>query len=181
MNWLLEQPLWILAAGVALELVLFVVLQRTGQRWVLGAMVLVAAATAGLVGLERLIVTPAESVRSTLSQIAADLKRNDVPAVVNHISRRSPELKAEAEKRLRMVKLEDVRISQIHETTVNLDNNPPVALCRFNVVATGGDRAGVLNNQRYAAYFEVTFVKEDGAWRMRDYKEGDFREGMRGD
>lgn len=171
MNWLLGQPLVVLAAGVAVLVMLYGVLHQTGKRWALYAMIATTVVVAGLLVLERLVVTPEESIKGTLATIARDAQRNDVDAVISHISRRAPEMQTQARTLLKPFKLEEVKIKQIDQLKVQSDGTPPVASALVKVLAVGGDRAGTLQHQRALRDFRVEFVLEDGVWRVRGYED----------
>lgn len=168
MNWLLQQPLVIIVAGAVVVLVLLGVLQQTGKKWALIAMVAAALATAGMVAIERIVVTPEEAVRATLYAIAQDVERNDVDAVVARLSTRSPELHDQVRAVMRPYRAEEVRVTQIRDLVVQPDGQR--ASVHVHVRAVGGDRGGMFEHQPYFPKFNVTFVLEEGQWRVRDYE-----------
>ncbi len=171
MNWLLQQPLVLIVAGAVVVLVLFAVLQQTGKKWALIAMIAAALATAGLVVIERMVVTPEEAVRATLYAIAKDVERNDVDAVVAHLSSRSPQLQDKVRAVMKPYRAEEVRVTQIRDLEVQPDGQR--ASVHVRVRAVGGDRSGMLEHQPYFPEFNVQFVLEDGQWRVRDYEPTD--------
>jgi len=167
MNWLLQQPLVIIVAGLVVELLLFLALQQTGKKSVAVAMVVVAVLLVGGVALERFVVTPEEAIRTTLYQIAADAQRNDVDAVVAHISRRSPETETLARRRMGPVTFKEVSVKQISDLTVH--NPSQSASARVRIKAVGS--AGFIDNQVVLREFDVDFVLEDGAWKVRGFED----------
>jgi hypothetical protein len=164
--WLLGQPWIVLAAGAAVLVVLFGILQQTGKRWALIALIVAAIAVAGLLALERLVITPEEAIKATLHRIADNAEREDVEAVVGHISRRAPELQNEIRIQLRPWALDEVRITDIKDLTVKADGQPPVASATVRARATVGPRVGGAF-QPVVRDFRVDFVLEDGQWRIR--------------
>lgn len=171
MNWLLGQPLVILAAGAAVLVVLYGALHQTGQRWALYAIIAAVCLVAGLVALERFVITPEEAVRATLYRIARDAQNNDIEAVVAQISNRAPEMQQQARTMLKPWKLEEVKVKQIDDLTVKPDGRPPVASAVVRVLAVGGDRLGTLQHQRAVRDFRVDFVEEEGLWRVRGFED----------
>lgn len=171
MNWLLAQPLIILVAGAVIELVLLAVLHQTGKYWVLWAMVAVAVLFTGLIAVERLVVTPEEAIRATLYEIASEAEKNDVQAVVGHISSRAHDLKSRAQRRLEFAKFDEVKIKKISDLKVLGDQQPPTATVHVRALAVGGDRSGTIQNFRTLREFDVWFVLEDDAWKVSDYKD----------
>jgi hypothetical protein len=175
-NWLLGQPFVVLAAGVAVVIVLYGVLQQTGKRWVLFVMLAAALLTAGLVVLERMIVTPEEAVKATLYAVARDVQRNDIDAVVSHISRRAPDIQQLARTQLQPVTMEEVKVKRISQLVAQPTGRPPTASAVVQVLAVRGDRSGTFQHRRGVFEFRVDFVEEDGWWRIRHYEqiESDF-------
>jgi hypothetical protein len=178
--WILERPLPILFLGVVLVAVLVGGLVQTGRRWLVPAIGGAVLLTAGMLILERLVVTPAEQVAATLREIAAHIERNDVDAVVESISPGRPALRQEARRHMSLVRISDVTIKANLRVEVLGDRNPPLAEARFNAVIRGTDRAGQLGTQIYPRYFIVNFRQEDGRWRVRGYEMKDPREGFSG-
>ena len=169
MNWLLQQPLVILVGIGVAELVLYFVLQQTGKKWVVLAMVGVALAGGGLVALERLIITPEEAIRATLRQIARDAEQGNVEAVVAHISRRDPQMQEQARTILKRVTLEEVKVKEVSDLVVRMDNQPQSASALVRVLAVGG--IGNFQHQRTLREFDVDFVREDNTWKVRGFED----------
>jgi hypothetical protein len=176
--WILERPLPILFLGVVLVAILVGGLVQTGRRWLLLAIGAAVLLTAGMLVLERLVVTPAEQVEATLRRIADDIARNDVEAVIASISPGRPELRQEARRHMNLVTISDVTIKANLRVQVLSDRNPPLAEARFNAVIRGTDRAGQLGTRIYPRFFVVNFRQEDGQWRVRGYAMHDPREGL---
>ena len=166
MTWLMQNPLVIVAVGVVAEIVLFFILQQTGKKSVAWSMAIVALLTVGLVALERRVVTPAEAIRTTLYEIAADAQRNDVEAVIGHISRRAVEQQEEARTRFKLLKLTEVSVKQIAELKVEDPPERGSALVRVKAVGSysGFQGTGVQE-------FKVQFVLEDDQWKVRGWDE----------
>lgn len=169
--WLLGQPWIVLAAGAAVLVVLFGVLQQTGQRWALYSLIAAGLIFAGLLAIERFVITPEEAIKATLQRIALAAQSNDADAVAGQISRRAPELQEQARTMLKPWKLEEVKVKQISQLTVKPDGRPPVGSAVVKVLAVGGDRLGTLEHQRAVRDFKVEFIEEDGQWRVRGFED----------
>jgi hypothetical protein len=167
----MQQPLVLIVAGAVVVLVLFGVLQQTGKKWALIAMVAAALATVGLVVVERMVITPEEAVRATLYAIAKDVERGDIEAVVAHLSSRSPELHDQVRAVMKPYRAEEVRVTQIRDLVVQPDGGH--ASVHVHVRAVGGDRGGMFEHQPYFPQFNVTFVLEEDQWRVQDYEPTD--------
>src|SRR6476469_8713207 len=121
MLWLYEQPLVIVALGVALILALGAAWSATGRKELLyacgAAFVLLVA---GLI-VEKVVVTDREAIRTTVVQIARDVQHNDRRAVLAHIYSGSPGLRRQAEAELPKYQFTELRITRIH--LIDVDPN----------------------------------------------------------
>ena len=171
MSWLLEQPLPILGMGALLFCMLLGGLLKTGQRWLLGALLAVFFCTTGLLVLERLVITPKEQIEQTLRQIASDLESNQIPLIVRHISASASELRGEAGVALKRIEIHKVTVKSNLET--EFTENAQRAVARFNATVDASQRVGVIRNQHGVWYFVVHFNKEDGHWRVVRYQRHD--------
>ena len=93
MTWFTESPWTLVTVGVIVELVLLAALIRTGRGALLWAIAAVAALTAGLVTIERWIVTDRESISQSLDELAKTLATNDLQAVLGYISPSATEVR----------------------------------------------------------------------------------------
>ncbi len=85
MNWIFEGPWPILLTGLVLEAILLVALVRTGRAVIVGQSLGLGLLTAGLLVLERAIVTDNERIRETLDGLAAAAVANDLDGVLSYI------------------------------------------------------------------------------------------------
>lgn len=176
---LMEQPLWIIGVGVFCVGALVAGLMQTGRKSLLYIAIFVTLATAGLVVLERMTVTPREQVIATLHVIAADLEQNDVAAVLDHISEGRPKLRSEAERNMGLVEVVDVDIKRNLKVEVVQGRGLHVAEARFNAVIRFRPRRGFSDEMRpYPSFFKVQFKQEAGKWRIRGYEMSDPRQGI---
>lgn len=178
---LMEQPLTIVFGGLLLAAMLIGGLIQTGKKWLLYAVVGVLVLTAGLLMLERSTITPREAVKATLHVIARDLERNDVEAIVQHISAGKTELRDEARRRLGSIEIVEVKIKRNLKVDVTSARGMDVAETSFNAVIRLKDSryADFLNEDRpNAMFFRVWFKLEDGRWRIRKYETDDPRAGI---
>jgi hypothetical protein len=178
MIWLTEDPAPILVLGTLTAILLGAIWLQSGQRVLLYGAIVAILLTAGGFLIERWIVTPREEVADTLQQIARDVESNEVSRVVKHISKGSPERRDAAEQTLSTYEFHDIKIKNNLEIVVFADEQPPRATAEFNVVAIGSQRSGMVRNRRVPVFLEVTFLKEEGAWRVSDYEHHDARQGL---
>ena len=170
MTWLLEDPLPIIFLGILIEALLLGLLVQTGRRSVIVAMVGVLILFTGLLVVEQLIVTDAESVESTLGVIAHDLKRNDVNLILSHISPSAPEIRARAASRLDQVVIRRAEIKGRPEIRVDELGRDKTAVADFTGLVAGDVRSGIVPDFHALRKFVVHFRKEDGRWKVIDYK-----------
>jgi hypothetical protein len=169
MIWLTEDPAPILILGTLTALLLAAIWWHGRQRFVLClALVAVLLTVAGYF-VEQWIVTPRERVAETLQQIARDVESNDLTTVVRHIHSSKPSLRDDASQKLSTYEFHEIKIKNNLEVVVFADEQPPRATAKFNVVAIGSQRSGMVRNRRVPQYLEVTFLLEDGEWRVSDY------------
>jgi hypothetical protein len=173
MSWLAEQPLLILIVGILVEAALFVALVQTGRKALLYVFLAAGLLFAGILAWERVTVTDREAVRATLYQIAAELERNDLDAVLTHVSPKAKESIAEAQRILPQVKIHEVKIKPNLEIKVRRVGDLHIADATFNVVVVVSSKSPMLADQRIPRYVEVTLHEENGRWLVRDHKDDD--------
>src|SRR5690606_896213 len=98
MNWLWEEPWTIGLLGFGAAALLAAVYRVVRARWLFTGAAVVLVATIGLLILERAVVTDREQVAQTLHQIAENLKRNDVSAVLAAIDPQALALRQRVER-----------------------------------------------------------------------------------
>lgn len=178
MSWLLERPVTIVAFGVVAVAVLVAALVQTGRRSFLHGAVAAVALTAGMLILERLVVTDVEQITAMLHELADDLARNDHPAILDHISVTAPELRQQAQKILQQVVIDSASIKRNLKVAVPPNRSTPVATASFNAVIVASDRHGVVTDQPYPRFFILDLRKENGRWRVTRYEHHDPRQGL---
>lgn len=180
---IMEQPLTIAFVGLLITAALFGGLIQTGKKFLLYAAIGSVVITALMLVIERTTLTPREAVRATLHVIADDLERNDVEAVVAHVSSGRAELQEEARRRLDEIEVVDVDIKRNLKIDVLSAKGMDVAEATFNCVIRLKPKAtryqDFLNDKRpIPRFLKVRFKLEDGDWRVRDYEMSDPRDGI---
>lgn len=173
MTWLLEErqaSLTVVIIGIITVVILGFGWAKTGRKEVLIALVAVVLLCGGLLALQRMVVTEAEKVEATLRQIARDVERNDLKALVEHVDSRVPQIRAQVESEFPNYRFTKVEITRIRDIKVNLDHIPPQAIAEFSVVVSGTDAQGLLDDQSVPRFVVVTFHKENGRWRVYNYE-----------
>jgi hypothetical protein len=174
MLWLYEQPLAIVALGVALILALGAAWSASGRKELLIACgVAFVLLVAGLI-VEKVVVTDREAVRATVLQIARDVQHNDRRAVLAHIHSGSPQLRKQAEAELPKYQFTELRITKIHLIDVDRQAEPRSAIVEFNVIGSGSERGGIgggIPVEHIAQWVKLHMLREkDGRWTVADYE-----------
>lgn len=170
MTIFLESPWPAMTAAIGLEVALVIFLAMTGRGWLMGPMAGVALVALGLVGLERLVVTDRELVSDALDGIAGAVAKNDIPAVLTHISPQAITIRQEIPGRLGAVVGREARVNDL-KVDVKSTATPPTATARFIGRIEGTLKRGSLPHEVYIARFEVYFEKQDEKWLVTGYRE----------
>ena len=178
MIWLLENPVTVLVLGGITALVFGAIWLQTGRKIELYIMLAIMTGVVGVLVAGKLWNSERRNVKTTLFQIARDVERNDVDAVLAHLHSGMSALRQRAANEMPMYKFEEVKIKQNLEIEVFADESPPRAVASFNVVVVVSDRSGFINGRRVPRFVQVTFVKQGNKWRISDYDHDDPREGF---
>jgi hypothetical protein len=133
---------------------------------------------AGLLLLERSVVTDGEAVEATILTIAREAEQNDADALARHFHSTARDYEGRLRSELALYEIKRVSVKNNLKVTVDRKHQPPEAVATFNVVVTGGDRLGVVKDRSIPQVVTATFWLEDGEWRCRDYKHEDPQVGM---
>jgi hypothetical protein len=179
MNWLVEDPLWIVLVGVVATAVLVVAWLKTGRAPILYAAIAAVALTALLLAVERMVVTDREAVRQALLEMKADAEANDADRLLAHVHSNAHEVRADIERYYGLFRVDHVFMSpRLKDIVVDADNDPPVATAEFNVRVIGRVR-GTEESQQVLRFLVVTLYLEDGQWRVGNYRHEDAMEGVK--
>ncbi len=169
MTWLLESPWPALTTGVVLELILAIVLVRSGRGIVLVAMVVVLILTSGLVVLERLVVTEREEIENALSRAETTLEWNDPSAVLALFTPNSPR-RTEVANVLGRFRVRDAHIGRDLEIEPAAATDPPSVRASFTGRVVGSDTRGEVPYETVIRKFTVTLHRVGDQWLIHDYQ-----------
>ena len=155
---------------IVLQVILAVIFMRTGRAIVLAGMAVVLAITAGMIILERTIVTDTEQVEDTLHGIAEDLEAGDVEAVLASFTPDCPKLD-QLRSTLNRVTIRSASIGADLEVRISQLTSPPSATAFFTGRIDGRDNSGTVPYERFARKFKVKLERRDGHWLITDYEE----------
>ena len=169
MTWLVEDPTLILTAGLLIELLLGVALFQTGRGAILAAMVGVLLGVAGLLIVERVVVTDRERVAQVLDEAVEAAIAGDVQRVLDTLSPNATEARNRLERVLQRYEVRDVKLRQMR-IVVERRVDPPLAEATFRAVVSGRDRAGRLPRETMVGRVTVELRLEDGQWCVVDFE-----------
>ncbi|MBX7072583.1 MAG: hypothetical protein K1X71_05505 [Pirellulales bacterium] len=169
MNWLVENPTWMLVLAVVTEAVLAVAFVRTGRGIVLTLMAGVAVLALAGLAMERYVVTDREQVEAALDDVAAGLVANDLTAVLARIAPEASQLRAVAETNMPRVKFTEAKIRDL-TVTINRFTSPPSAEARFRGIISANDTKGQFPYDHFMQRFTVKLRSEGDEWLLTDYE-----------
>jgi len=170
MTMFVESPWPAIMLCIVLEIMLGILFMRTGRGLVVVAMAVVLAVTAGMLVLERIVVTDTEQVEDTLHGIAEDLEANDVAAVLASFSPDCPRL-AQVRATLDGVTIRSASVGPDLEVRISQLTSPPTATAYFTGRIDGRDNSGTIPYDRFARKFKVKLQRRDGRWLITDYED----------
>ncbi|HEX3991591.1 MAG TPA: hypothetical protein VHX39_10515 [Acetobacteraceae bacterium] len=174
MTWFVESIWPGLILGLAIETVLAVLWMQGARRAIAAAMALVAAATLGLIIIERLVVTRTEEVEDLLDEAARTLVANDPPRLLELFSPDSPRRK-EVQSTLAHVKVREAHVGGDLEISFNDHGALPTATAVFTGRIDAQDTTGRVPYEHMLGRFRVTLRREGDRWRIYDYTAVDTR------
>ena len=179
MTWLIENPTCVLVLGGITAIVFGAIWLQTGRKIELYIMLAIIIGVAGVVIAGNVWKSERKQVKTTLYQIAHDVERNDVKAVLEHLHPRMSAVRQRIESEMPMYKFDEVKIKQNLEIDVFPTESPPRAVTSFNAVVVASDSSGLITGRHVPRFVNVTFLKEGDHWRISDYDHQDPREGFK--
>jgi len=179
MTWLLESPTTVLVLGGITALVFGAIWLQTGRKIELYIMLAIITGVVGVLVAGKLWKSERQQVKTTLYQVARDVERNDLDAVLAYLHPSRSDVRQLAISELPLYKFESVKIKQNLEIELFPDESPPRAVTSFNVVVVASDRAGVISGRPVPRFVHVTFLKVGDDWRISDFDHDDPSEGFK--
>lgn len=167
MGWLFEDSTTVLTAGVLIEVLLAVVLVRTGRGVVLVAMGGVFVVVLLLLVVEFAVVTPGEEVQDTLQEAAAAVEANNVEAFMSFVQPEASGRFSEVRRRMPNFEIKSVRLGQLAVDVENADS----AMARFVASVVAREKSGQIPREQYVARFRIDLKKIGDKWFLTGYEE----------
>jgi hypothetical protein len=176
---LLENALAVCALG-AVAAVIAVCYCRSKAPNRLGlVLVVIAIDTLLLLAVERFVVTDREEIQATVKQMARDVERNDLPAVLAHIHSSVPELHSQAQTVMPAYLFERVEILRLNGIRLEGEGAARIAIAEFNAAVTGRERDGAVEKGRLPRFVVMKLKPENNRWRIIEINHLDPQEGLR--
>lgn len=169
MTWLFENPIAILSVGAMLVVLATVVHLQMRTRGSLLTVFGVVLATAALLAVERLVVTPREEVAQTLDDLAKRIAANDLPGVISFIEPGAKQVRADAESLMPLVTVDRAKIIGTPEIAVETAAIPPTATANCQAFVDVTVKQNGLKGP-YLDRVEIHFVREGDRWLIESYK-----------
>ena len=172
---LVENPWPAVTVGAIAELILAIVLLRTGNGRLLWSMGAVLVGVVALVILERAVVTEREQVEQTLEDICAALERNNPAELLAFISPSATQIRSLAERNMQRFIFEEVKLTG--DLVVRLEQGtPPRAVATFIGRADVRDRKGQAVYDHVIQRAQVTLEKSGDRWLVTGFELKELRE-----
>jgi hypothetical protein len=176
MTELMENPWYFIFAGIVIEVVLGILLFRTGRGVLLWAMIAVLGLTLLGVLVERLVVTERERVQMTLDGITAALEANDLHRLFTFVAPEAKQTRQRATWALGQVEVQSARIYKV-QISINKLTSPPTAKALFFGHIACRDKKGEFPYNNYASNFVVDLRKDGDKWIVTGHVEEQDSEG----
>jgi len=178
MTWLFEEPWTIVLGGVVAEIALGLFLLKTGRGSILAAMVGVLVLAAGLLLVERMVVTEREKIQQVLDGVAAATMKNDAEAVQHFIapadaSPAAAALHSYSASILRRFTIRDANIGGDLDIQIDSAANPPLATARFTARVNFKDSKAQVPYDNYVGKLKVDLRKQGDRWEILDFSDAD--------
>ena len=169
MDALLENPMPIIFAGIAVEAVLGVILVKTGRGVLLLAMIGVLVLVLGGVALEALVVTDRERVEAALDGGAAAFVDGDVDRVLTFVAPDATGTQAAVRQVLRRVDIDAIKITDL---TINLvrTTSPPTARASMVCIVSGREKSGTFAPTTRPVRVEIQLRQQGERWLVIGHK-----------
>lgn len=173
MNWMMENPFWILLIGTTAAILCGVLWSQTQRRelfWGTGGIVIL---TLILLAVERFVETDREALRDTITTMADTVESNDVPGLIAFIDPSAEECRRRAEAEMPSYEFKRCNVVSYNALAFDNPSDPKKAMAVFFVWADVKLRAGGYESnvrRRVTLFFKK---KDDGDWLVYDYDHDD--------
>ncbi|HWA96926.1 MAG TPA: hypothetical protein VG713_00470 [Pirellulales bacterium] len=164
MTWLLESPLPTIVLAVLVETALVAALVITGRREVLWAIAGVVALTAGVLLLERAVVTDRETIEELFGRATRAIAAHDTNAVVAMVDPQSRDLQATVRRVLTQVPMKQVEITHLTIEFAPATAIDQTATADLVAIVSLDNSKGNLVHDRAVQPARIRLRKQGGQW-----------------
>jgi hypothetical protein len=168
MSIFLESPWPAVCLGLVAEVVLGIMLWRTGRGVLLGAMGGVLVLALGGVLLAHLVVTDSKRIKVTLHEAAAAVEANDLARLNTYLTDDVANLRTLASFAMQRVTFTQVRLNKI-ELRIDQQTNPSTATAEIWVTVWFHDRKGEYPYESYPASGTVHLRRDGQRWLITNF------------
>ena len=175
MDWLLEQPGYVIAFGVSGACVFgYAWLLTSSFRW-LNCAFSVIGFGAAMFALERWVETDRERIQSSLHRLVDAIECSDVDAVFDLLHPQASDARKDADYYLNRFEFQRVVIKR--NLRIQLGRQPHVAVADFNVLLVIQAPSDSIP-QRVTRYVRVWFRDVNGVWLVERYQHSNAIDGV---
>ena len=159
----LENPAPIVVCGVLAEIVLVILLWRSGRGFLLWIIAGVAALTALGVLISWLVVTPRERITMMLDDARRAVAANDLEATLKFVAPTAEGERQWVQETMRRFEFRDPRIRDL-EIDLEQSRDPQQAEARLVGIAAFRDRFGDTSSENFPARLKIKLQRFDKRW-----------------
>lgn len=172
--WLTEDSFIPMLTGIFAAVTLLLMAWSARNKTVMGVGLLVAVVTAGIVTTEMMIVTDRETVTDLVYELAGHVRKNDVDAIVGHLSPQVPEIENRMRGQMGQYRVEGCSIVGVNDFSSDGEN----AQIDFVAWGQGSKRRGGLAGAANPRVILKLKKQQDGSWKIVGYSVSDPRSGI---
>jgi hypothetical protein len=168
MNWLIEESIWIWAAGAVALTLAGVIYWETRSAKSFYSVIAVLVVTAALLFMESIIESPREAVARALDELAEAVEANDVQGALAFLSPKAVQIRSDVETLMPQVEIEMAHIIDTPSIEVDESVSPMTAVAKVRGVVRGK----VKNTSMQGTVpdeLTIDFEHDGQRWLIRDY------------
>lgn len=172
MYWLFEDPTLIISVGVLGQVILAIILIKSGRTVTLLPMLGLLLLTTLGVFIEWVVVTDAEQVSDTIEATRNAVAANNLPDVLKHLAPDAIDLRTRVSAVLPKLKVDEANVKNL-KVTINTKAEPLTARAEFigNITVTGMN----MTQQKVVRLFVVKLRRDGDQWLLTEAEHRDFR------
>jgi hypothetical protein len=167
MTWVFEDPTYAVIVAVIGATSMLIAFLRSGRRLYLEWLAGIVLLGAGLIVLERYVVTDRERVEQTLDRAKAGLEANDVEVVTSCLASSAEALEREVRARMREI---EVRQANMADVRIEFSGHERGRTAIVSLIGRLEFKASGIPIEQYLGRFRITLVEERNQWLIQSYE-----------